>query len=87
MKAADVRKALRERPFRPFALRTVSGKRVLVRHPEFVLITPSGRDVFIVTEPGESEEQGDEWELLDMRYVEAIENVRPPGEDANGATQ
>lgn len=47
MTIEQLRKAHQARPFKPFALRTADGREYAARHPEFLLITPSGRTVVV----------------------------------------
>ncbi|MEZ6235133.1 MAG: hypothetical protein R3B68_13175 [Phycisphaerales bacterium] len=70
------KKVWKAEPFRPFALRMASGRRVEVSHPEFVAISP-GQRTLAVFEPGT-----DSADIVDLLLVESIEFVR-----LNGATK
>jgi len=52
MEADQFRSALRTRPFKPFAVRTSSGEKYTVTHPEMIGITPSGRTVLLAYDEG-----------------------------------
>jgi hypothetical protein len=52
MEADQFRSALRTRPFKPFAIRTGSGEKYIVKHPETVGISKSGRTVVLALDEG-----------------------------------
>ena len=54
------------RPFRPIAVRTVSGAPHLVRHPEYLLIPPVG-DSFLIVDPDGTMHH------IGISHVEAVE--------------
>ena len=41
----QLREAIRHQPFRPFLITVEDGGRLLVEHPEFIAISPSGREL------------------------------------------
>lgn len=47
MRLEDLKDLYSARPFQPFFVRTTDGRELLVKHPEFMAFTPSGRTVFI----------------------------------------
>ena len=49
MAPAEIRTALKAKPFRPFTLRTADGDTFHVSHPESMLMTPNGRTLVLVT--------------------------------------
>ena len=53
------------RPFRPFTLRTGSGREYHVSHPECLAVTPNGRTI-VVTYSEES------LEIIDLLLVESL---------------
>lgn len=56
MTRKEIQRLLKERPFQPFRMHLVSGREVVVPHPEFMLIPPASRSmVFIVDEEGYGE--------------------------------
>ncbi len=50
MRIEDIKDLYSARPFQPFYVRTTDGRELLVKHPEFMLLTPSGRTL-VVAEP------------------------------------
>ena len=53
MTSNEIRPLLKEQPFQPFRIHLVSGREVVIRHPEFMLIPPASRTMlFIVDEEG-----------------------------------
>jgi hypothetical protein len=52
MEADQFRSALRTKPFKPFTVKTASGEKYTVRHPEIVGISPSGRTVALMFDEG-----------------------------------
>ncbi len=47
----EIRELYRARPFRPFFVATTDGRRLPVKRPEFMLLTPSGRTL-LLGDPG-----------------------------------
>ena len=47
MRVDELRKALRAEPFKPFLVRVADGREYDVRHPEFMMIAPSGKTVAV----------------------------------------
>jgi hypothetical protein len=74
--AATIRQALAERPFRPFTVRTASGRAFRVPHPEHALVTPGGRNMVITLDD-------DAVKVLDMLLIEGIDY---PASQAAGNT-
>jgi hypothetical protein len=77
--AATIRDAINERPFRPFTVRTVSGREFHVPTPEHAIVSPGGRTLVIFFED-------DATKVLDMRTVEGIDYPppAPPAKRASG---
>ena len=73
--AATIRDALAERPFRPFTVRTVSGREYRVPHPEHALVSPKGRNLIITFDD-------DAIRVIDMLMIEGVDYPAPmePGE-------
>lgn len=42
-----IRSRLKNAPFKPFELRLTSGEKHVVRHPEFVSLSPGGRHLIL----------------------------------------
>jgi hypothetical protein len=75
-KAATIRAALAERPFRPFRVRTVSGREFRVPHPEHACVSPKGRNLIVAFDD-------DAVKVLDMLQIEGIDY--PPSPAAGDA--
>ena len=68
----QVRNAIVRQPFRPFLIQLADGRTYSVKHPEFVAVTPRGRElVFVGVDAGIHE--------IDMMLVAEIET---PGQIA-----
>jgi len=65
MTIAEFRKLLAARPFQPFTLHMADGRKVLVKHPEFVAVAPSGRTA-IVYQPN------NDFEIVDLLLVTSL---------------
>lgn len=70
MTLAQLREHLEATPFRPFSVRTVSGKTLEVNHSEYVWIPPRSTGDFLLVETNGAKHH------LGIEYVEGIE-VRP----------
>jgi hypothetical protein len=68
MTLKEVRQYLEVRPFRPIVIRTVSGARHSVNHPDYLLIPPVG-DMILVVDPDGLMHH------IDLDYVEAVETA------------
>jgi hypothetical protein len=53
MTIQKIREAHEKRPFQPFAIHTADGEVVRVKHPEFLMVTPPGRTIYVATGRGE----------------------------------
>jgi hypothetical protein len=53
-------------PFRPFTIRLADGRSFLVRHPDFLSRSPSGRTVIVHGD-------GDSYSVLDLLLVTELE--------------
>lgn len=82
MISKEIENAIRAAPFRPFRIHFGSGRSVLVRHPEFIHLSPSGRTAIVWTEIG-SFEEGDRSQIVDVLLIESIEFTDPRNQ-ANG---
>ena len=83
MTAQELRSALQTTPFRPFTLRMADGRSFAVRHPDFLMVGPNGRTVFVFSPSGE------EFSILDMLLMTEIEFGRegPPSGTAAATGQ
>jgi hypothetical protein len=53
MTTDQLRTALGDQPFRPFALHLADGRNIIIRHREFAMLSPSGRTV-VAYQPDDS---------------------------------
>ena len=53
MTSEQLKATLRQQPFRPFTIRMVDGRSFTVSHPEWVMVSPTGRTAILV-EPDDS---------------------------------
>lgn len=53
MTTEQLKATIRQQPFRPFTIRMVDGRSFAVTHPDFVIVSPTGRTA-IVFEPDDS---------------------------------
>jgi hypothetical protein len=67
-------RAYRANPFRPFTLHLADGRRLPVRHPEFVAFNPKGRIAIVIDEE-------DRAEYVDLLLVVSL-SIEAPGETA-----
>ena len=72
----SIRNALREQPFRPFELCLADGRRVLVKHPEFVAMN---QRIVIVTD----EESATK--ILEPLLIVSLEPVLESNKKGNGS--
>jgi hypothetical protein len=70
MDANALRPALRASPFRPFILRLVDGREIPVRHPEFVAVSPNGRQAFSFNED-------DSWTIMEPLLISSLDFFAP----------
>lgn len=67
MTTDEIRKAIRNQPFRPFTLRTTSGTQLYIDHPEFVAMSKGGRTLAVFS----TDENA--FEIIDLLLVESIQ--------------
>ena len=72
MTAAELRKLYKATPFRPFRVHMADARSFEVPHPEFMLLSKSGR-VLIV------EDVDDAFEILDVPLVTSVEMLPKNG--------
>ena len=79
-----VRDAMRQQPFRPFALRLVDGRSYMVKHPEFVALPPPPwkRDIVYYGEDGVR--IIDLAMILELLVEEEPASTSPPAEGDRG---
>jgi hypothetical protein len=69
MTSDQIRNALRSEPFKPFVLKTTGGRQYPVRHPEMVLLSPSGRTLALA-------DSEDTFVVIDVLMVESLNPMR-----------
>jgi hypothetical protein len=72
----SIRNALREDPFRPFALCLADGRRVEVKHPEFVAMN---QRIVIVTD------EESNTKILEPLRIVSLEDLARKGKGRNGS--
>lgn len=72
----SIRSALREEPFRPFELRLADGRRIAVRHPEFVAMN---QRIVIVTD------EDSDTKILEPLLIVSLEHIAKKGKGGNGS--
>ena len=73
MSPNQLRDAIRHQPFRPILITVEDGRRLVVEHPEFIAISPTGRELTFYAADGTQH-----W--LDARLVRELV-IPPPAED------
>lgn len=74
MKADEIRQLLHKRPFRPFAIHVADGGRLLVKHEDFVALSPSGRTMLVYRH-----DKADDYQVVDMVMVTRLETAARNG--------
>ena len=64
----QVRRAMHAQPFQPFTLRLADGRTYLVKHPDFVAVSPGGREMVFV---------GDDEGIHDIEMLLIVEVETP----------
>jgi hypothetical protein len=72
----SIRNALREEPFKPFVLCLADGRRVEVKHPEFVAMN---QRIVIVTD------EESNTKILEPLLIVSLEDVAQKGKGRNGS--
>ncbi len=65
MNSNEIRAAARSEPFRPFVMRTTGGREYTVHHPEWVMLSPSGRTLVVAG-------SDDAFAVVDVLMIESI---------------
>jgi hypothetical protein len=68
MKADDIRKLLHAEPFRPFFVHLADGGRLLVKHPDLVALSGSGREMTVYRH-----DKPDDYQAVDIMLVTRLE--------------
>jgi hypothetical protein len=72
MTIKQLREHLDVQPFRPIVIRTVSGRRHAVKHPEYLFVPPVGDSILVVENDGTMHHIG-------ISHVEAVETEGKAG--------
>ncbi len=70
MTSAELKSTIGQQPFRPFTIRMVDGRSFTVTHPDFVMVSPTGRTA-IIFEPDDS------YSVVDLMLMNELD-VPPP---------
>ena len=65
MTSEQLKATLRHQPFQPFTIRMVDGRSFHVPHPEWVIVSPSGRTAIVF-------EQDDSHSVLDLMLMNEL---------------
>jgi len=65
MSSEQLEATLRQQPFQPFTIRLVDGRSFHVPHPEWVIVSPSGRTAIVF-------EQDDSHSVLDLMLMNEL---------------
>ena len=66
MKMTELRKLYDAEPFQPFLLHMANGRKIPVRHREFMALSPSGRTAYVY-------QMNDDSEVVDVALVTSLE--------------
>lgn len=72
MASAELNRAIKASPFRPFRIHMGGGRSLDVLHPEMALVSPGGRIVAVYAEP-------DALEVVDVFMIQSIEYLSRNG--------
>lgn len=79
MVSDHIRQALKTQPFQPFELNLADGRRLLLKHPEFLYVPPRNeRTVFFTHEDG-NVEVVDALLIVSLKPVGSVERRRRAG--------
>jgi hypothetical protein len=71
MTSEQLKATLRRQPFQPFTIRMVDGRSFHVPHPEWVIVSPSGRTAIVF-------EQDDSHSVLDLMLMNELQIPADP---------
>jgi hypothetical protein len=66
MKISELQKLYDAEPFRPFLIHMADGRKIPVKHREFMALSPSGRTAYVY-------QLNDDSDLIDVALVTALE--------------
>ena len=70
MTSEQLKATIRQQPFRPFIIRTVDGRSFTVSHPDFVMVSPTGRTAILF-------EPDDNSSIVDLMLMNEIDVSAP----------
>jgi len=70
MTSEQLKATVRQQPFRPFTIRMVDGRTFAVTHPDFVMVSPTGRTA-ILFEPDDS------YRVVDLMLMNELDVSAP----------
>lgn len=76
MDIAGVQEALRHQPFEPFSLSLADGRKLPVKHPDFVAVHP--RRIIVIPDDGC-------WSVVEPLLIASIDFSGPSDKGGNGA--
>ena len=66
MKISELQKLYDAEPFRPFLIHMADGRKIPVKHREFMALSPSGRTAYVY-------QLNDDSDIIDVALVTALE--------------
>lgn len=66
MRIEELREVCHAMPFRPFVLHLADGREALVKHPDFIAFSPTGRSIFVFLPDGS-------FKIIDVLLITEIE--------------
>ena len=69
MSPAAIKEFIHASPFVPFTIHTGNGRSICIPHPEFVAISPTGRNVFVF-------HKDDNFQVIDTFLITSVETKR-----------
>jgi hypothetical protein len=66
MTSEQLKATIRQQPFRPFAMRMVDGRSFTVSHPDWVMVSPTGRTAIVF-------EKDDSYSVVDLMLMSELE--------------
>lgn len=79
MHKEELRRLLRERPFRPFRVFTTDGTAIPIWHPDFAYLSPDGRTLFVY-------QRDNQFDMLDVALLPRFGFDPAANGDAGAAT-
>ena len=74
MRVHEVRELLHSRPFRPFTIHIADGGRLVVKHEDFVALSPTGRTMIVYRD-----HKTDGFQIVELMMVTRLESAARNG--------